>query len=531
MPNVAELIRDHVTLEVECVDRLYLNGYIATLQTPGQLVCFLTRHRGHCIPSPKLLGDITQQFHNKVKRFARSVGIPIVEFTKGERKDDIAKSYHARFRKPHGVVFIGVAQEKAWAFKAKPIKQGKHVHFDYSRQSVCVTHYYFYLLDPQWGPAFLKVCSYAPFTMKLCLNGHEWLKRQLKKAGIPFEALDNGILSCANLKPLKALCERLKSEDIQSFFDRWLKTLPMPLTPQELLSSFRPRLSILQMEVSLTQVFDRPLRGREFFEEVIREQIDLGRPDRIQILFDRKVIRSTPGRFRTRIIRHGVAPSLNVQYKKSTVKQYFKEERALRTETIINDPRDFGIQRSIKHFDYLRSVGRQVNRRLLRLEEVAHDCTLKPDQLRRVVLPSVHQGKRASGLRFGEKRAMALFAALSTVVPIADGITNGSLRPLVEQFLGAGAERYSSAKMSYDLRRLILKGALNKLPGHNRYVLTAQGRRWALFFTKTYARIFRPAFQMLEPAPTHSHQTPLTKLFGELDKVVDNLVQSAKLAA
>jgi hypothetical protein len=118
MPNVAELIRDHVTLEVECVDRLYLNGYIPTLQNSGQLVYFLTKHRGHPIPSPKLLGDITQGFHEKVKRFARELGVPMVQFAKGQRKDDIAKSYHARFRKPHGVVFIGVAQEKAWAFKA-----------------------------------------------------------------------------------------------------------------------------------------------------------------------------------------------------------------------------------------------------------------------------------------------------------------------------------------------------------------------------------------------------------------------------
>lgn len=531
MPNVAQLIRDHVTLEVECVDRLYLNGYIPTLQTPGQLVCFLTRHRGHPIPSPKLLGDITKGFHEKVKRFARKVGIPMVEFAKGERKDDIAKWYHARFRRPHGVVFIGVAQEKAWAFKAHHRKRGQWVHFQYSRQTVCVTHYYFYVLDPQWGPAFLKICSYAPYAMKVCLNGHEWLKRQLKKATVPFEALDNGILSCGNPKALPALCERLTAQAIQNFFDRWLKILPMPLTSTELASSFRPRLSILQMEVSLTQVFDRPVRGREFFEEVIREQIDLGRPDRIQVLFHRKVTRSTPGRFRTRIIRHGVAPSLNVQYKKSGLKQYFKEERALRTETTINDPRDFGIKRSLKHFDYLRSIGRQINRRLLRLEEVAHDCGLKPDQLRHVVLPSVHEGKRASGLRFGEQRAMALFAALSTVVPIADGITNGSLRPLVAGFLGAGADPYSSAQMSYDLRRLKLKGAVKKLEGKNRYVLTPQGRRWALFFTKSYARIFRPAFQMLEPAVKYSHPAPLARIFGDLDRAVDDLVQSAKLAA
>ena len=126
---------------------------------------------------------------------------------------------------------------------------------------------------------------------------------------------------------------------------------------------------------------------------------------------------------------------------------------------------------------------------------------------------------------------MALFAALCTVVPIADGITQRSLRPLVAGFLGAGADAYSSAPMSYDLRRLRLKGALIKLQGQNRYVLTPQGRRWALFFTKSYARIFRPAFQMMEPTEKYCHRTPLIKIFNDLDRAVDDLVQSAKLAA
>ena len=122
------------------------------------------------------------------------------------------------------------------------------------------------------------------------------------------------------------------------------------------------QVSILQAEFSLTQVLDRPLTGRVFFEEVIRENLDLGRPSQVQLIFDRRVSRRTPGRFRSRVITEGVVPSLHVHYKSSRIKQYHKEGRALRTETTINNPRDFGIGKQLKNLPALRQIGFKANR-------------------------------------------------------------------------------------------------------------------------------------------------------------------------
>ena len=85
------------------------------------------------------------------------------------------------------------------------------------------------------------------------------------------------------------------------------------------------------------QVFDRFIRRRQFFEEVIRDNLDQGCPDRIQLLFECKLTKRISGRFRIRVIQDGVHPSLHIHYKKSHVKQYFKENRVLRTETTINE--------------------------------------------------------------------------------------------------------------------------------------------------------------------------------------------------
>jgi hypothetical protein len=158
------------------------------------------------------------------------------------------------------------------AFKAhKRSDRGPAVTFDFSRQAVAVNHYYFYVHDRDWGPAFLEIGTYMPYPVKLCLNGHEWVKQQLRRQRVRFESLDNGFLTCANPSALQATCDALAAADVQAFFDRWSHRLPWPLLERDRAAGYDHRLALCQLEVSLTQVFDRPVQGRHFFEAVIRE--------------------------------------------------------------------------------------------------------------------------------------------------------------------------------------------------------------------------------------------------------------------
>lgn len=218
MPNVAEIIKEHVTLEVACVDRLYLNGYVPKLQSSGGVVSFLTQARQQPIASPAVFGQITARFTARLRAWCAERNVPVIEFKKGERKDDVVQPYRARFAGRSGVVLVGVAQERALAWTATKSHQDGHLRFTFRRRSVCVNHYYVYVIDPEWGPAFLKVCRDAPYAMKLCLNGHEWAKRQLRQRGIAFTALDNGFLTCADPAALQAVCDALSPADIEGFF-------------------------------------------------------------------------------------------------------------------------------------------------------------------------------------------------------------------------------------------------------------------------------------------------------------------------
>jgi hypothetical protein len=190
-----------------------------------------------------------------------------------------------------------------------------------------VNHFYIYAVDRDFGPFFLKFCSYFPYNAKLCLNGHEYVKRELTQRGLLYEALDNGILSGAEPATVQDLCDGLTAPKIEALLRKWLARLPHPFAARDRRAGYRYRLSILLAEFSLTQVLDRPVTGRISFEDVIRENLDLGRPDQIQLIFARRVSRQA-GRFRTRVITEGVTPSLHIDYRHTRVKQYHKEGRA-----------------------------------------------------------------------------------------------------------------------------------------------------------------------------------------------------------
>ena len=530
--SVAEVLADHVTLEIEGIDRMYLNVYVPGLQREQGVVGFFRYHRGHPFVSSALMDPISQTFVAELEEYARREKIPVVQFRKGQRKDDIAAEQRRRFGKPEGVVFIGKAQEKTPVLRTER-RRNEKTGATYPwlvRSTAMVNHFYIYCVDRDFGPFFLKFCTYFPYNAKLCINGHEYAKQQLQKRAIGFEALDNGVLRCDDPKRLQSICDGLSAEKIDALLRKWLRLLPHPYSPADRKAGYRYQISILQAEFSLTQVLDRPVTGRVFFEEVIRENLDIGRPSQVQLLFDRRVSRRTPGRFRTRVITEGVVPSLHVDYKNARIKQYHKEGRALRTETTINNTRDFGIGKLLKNLPALRQLGFQTNRRLLDVQKVSHDCAIGEDAFDRTVRPIEIEGQRASALRFGDQRVQALFAVLAVFSLQMRGFTNQEMRALLAPLLGLDPANYPIGRMTYDLRRLRLHGIIARIPHSHRYQLTSDGLRIALFFSRTYTRLLRPKLAEIMPRwlPV---EAPLRRAFDRLNSEIDACCVAQRLAA
>lgn len=531
--SVTEVLNEHVTLEVEGIDRMYLNVYVPQLQREQGVAGFFRFHRGHQFASSALMDPISKAFVRALEEFAKRENVPVVQFRKGERKDDTAATYRKKFTKAEGVVFIGKAQEKTRVFRTERRRNDKTgATYPWLVQSTAmVNQFYIYCVDRDFGPFFLKFSSYFPYTAKLCINGHEYAKQQLAAKGIGFEALDNGVLSCDAPQLLQQICDGLSAEKIDALLRKWLRLLPHPYTAADRKAGYRYQVSILQAEFSLTQVLDRPVTGRVFFEEVIRENLDLGRPSQVQLIFDRRINKQTPGRFRTRVITDGVVPSLHVDYKSTRIKQYHKEGRALRTETTINNTRDFGIGKSLNNLPTLRQVGFQANRRLLDVQKISHDCSIGEDTFDQVVRPIQVDGQRAAALHFGDPRVQALLAVLAVFSLQLRGFTNAEMRTLVAQLLGLDPANYPLGKMTYDLRRLRLHGIIERIPRSHRYQLTPQGLRIALFFSRTYARLLRPKLAEIIPAQAPPGSSSLRAAFDRLTTQIDACCQQQRLAA
>jgi hypothetical protein len=529
--SVADVLAGHVTLEVESIDRMYLNLYIPKLQYETGVVGFFKGHRGATFASSALMDPMTRGFVADIERFVEDLGVDLVTFAKGERKDDVAQGYLAAFEGDEGVLFVGKAQEKTTAYRTEK-RRNPETGRTYPwivRASVLVNHYYLYCVDRDFGPFFIKFCSYFPFNAKLCLNGNEWAKRQAEKAGIGFEPLDNGFLSCEDPQRLNRICDRLGPAHIDALVRKWLRLLPHPFTGADRRAGYRYDVSILQAEFSLTQTLDRPVSGRVFFEEVIRDNLDLGRPDQVALIFERRTSRRTPGRFRTRVLTEGVVPSLHVDYKRSKIKQYHKLGRALRTETTINDAHDFSVGKRLHNLPALREIGFHANRRLLEVQRTSCDCTIGETAFAQVCQPVVVHGQRGPALRFGDPRVQALLSVLVVFRLLPAGFSNRDLRDHLAPLLGIDPATMTAGRMTYDLRRLRLHGLIERVPHTHRYRVTPFGLRVAMFFSRTYARLLRQG--LAHTFDPHAIPTPMRRQFDRLDNAIDAFIGEYALAA
>src|SRR5215468_636217 len=527
--TVNEVLGGHVKLDIECLDRVYLNAYVPILQSSGQVVAFMTQHLGMPIPSPALMEKVSTRFRRSVESFAEANGIPWVRFGKDARKADVMAPYlrKAAATGRSQVAAVGVSQEfqRVWSAYQRDT-QTAAPQYTFAKADRRVTCYYFYLWDEDFGPAFIKVCAYFPYPAKIWVNGHEWAKRQALKAGIGFTELSNGFATATDPAALQTICDRLGPGAIQIFAERWWSILPLPLTEHDRAAGYWWELSMRQIETSRTLVFDAPRRARLFFEALIADNLDIGRPELIELIFTRGQHRGAKagGEFKTKIATYGTEIRINAFYRHSMIKQYLKNGRALRIETVINSPDDLGCRRRLAHLDELQWKARAINTTLLDTERVGQGCVRASPAVERIARPTLTEdGSRAPALRFGDPRVQALAGALCTTALAVTGITNKSLRALMTGLLdGTG---YSTNQASYGLARLRLNGLITRIPGKNRYRLTGDGLRFAIFYTKLHDRLLGPLLAADQPpAPP-----PVRKALRTIDIHITETIDQARL--
>ncbi len=381
-----------------------------------------------------------------------------------------------------------------------------------------MTSFYFYLWDTDFGAAFIKVCAYFPYPIKVWVNGHEWAKRQATKAGSGYTALSNGFASC---------------EDPQALPGHHRSLLPT-LDGRAAVAADRcrrgRRILVGTVDAPDRDLADPGLRRAParpvFFEALVVDNLDLGRPETLELVFGRKIrrgrLRRTQDVFKTKVVTRDTDVTINAFYKHSRKKQYLKDGRALRIETVVNSPDDLACHRRPEHLDELQRKARDINARLLDTERVGQGCVLASPAFERVARSTfTEDGKRAPALRFGDPRVMALLGTLCISLT-ALGFTHRSLRARVRHLPGTG---YSTNQMSYDLARLRRNGLIERQEHSNTYGLTADGKRIALFYTKVHNRLLRPLLAADKaPAPPQLRQALST-----IDRHIRGYIGNAQL--
>jgi hypothetical protein len=537
------VLADHVLFEIEAIDRMYLNLYQPRLQHGAGIAAFFAGHRGHRFASSALMAPVTAAFTANIGHFIAARGLDLVRFASGQRKDDVTREYLRRAEPddrglvPAQMLYAGVAQEKQRVFRTSkrrnPVTGATYPWLVPS--TAVVNQYYFYCADEEFGPVCVKFSSYFPYTGRLILNGNEYAKRQAAKAGIGFVPLDNAFAAVDDVAAVQAICDGLDEDTITALAARLLAILPHPFTADDTAAGYGYELSVLQAEFSLTQTLDAPVSGRIFFDQLIRDNLGLGRPDRVSLIFDRKIIRkgkrATPGRFRTRVITDGVTPSLHIDYKNSKIKQYHKLGKALRTETTINETGDFGVARGLSHLPELKEIGFTASRRLLDVQRISHDPAEGAAALAALTRPVISPaGTRTAGMPLTSPRVQALLAAICAFRLLPSGFTNRDLRTHLVPLLGLDPEDMTSGQISYDLRRLRIHGLIERIRGTFRYQVTPAGIRQAMFLTRLTQRLLITGLaELARPdPPAHSRLRAAARAY---DAAIDDLARQSGLAA
>ena len=531
MNTFAEHHQDRIRFGYRCFDRLLLNGIIQPFQQPERVVGFFWTYRQRYPVDRDTLRDIATQYHHWVVNQARHWHVPIQGVPAG-RRDEFMDRPFTRAR-PDQVVAILKAREPARIMTAIGNKQDNRWHLEL--KSRWVDQYNFYINDARWGRMFVRVCPYFPFSARVCLNQHHWLAQCLRERGIPVRQCGNAFLHCGNPEALQALADSLTPQDIRACGQKWLAALTPFFTPREReQAGCQHRLFFAQTEYCDNLIFKRRAALDELGERLFEANRLIGRPDKLTVIFGRRITQHHRGKLQTVIADlHLPNPVMRSHYGHGFIKQYVRDHCLLRTEPATNDVRDYGVGKAIENVPRLRTTLQAMIDRYLDVQQDILETFLDRGQLRQLTQPTLlPSGKRLPGLHLDQPRLLALMQALVRFSHLAAGDTFSTreIHPQTAEALGRPVSDYPLGALRYDLSKLRAKGLVDKLPQSRRYRLLPHGYQICLVFVKLVEKIYGPLTAgILTPIPGDAvlppeRISPLDTLYRAVTDALDRLV-------
>jgi DNA-binding transcriptional ArsR family regulator len=538
MNAFAEHHKDNIRFGYRCFDRLLLNGIIQPFQQPERAVGFFWTYRKLYPVDRDALRDIATQYHHWVVNRSQHWHVPIQAAPAG-RRDECMDRPFTRAR-PDVVVGILKAREPARIMTAIGNKAANRWHLELKPR--WVDQYNFSINDARWGRMFVRVCPYFPFSARVYLNQHHWLAQRLRERGIPFRQCGNAFLNCGDPEALQALADSLTPQDLLACGQKWLAALTPYFTPEERQpAGCQHRLFFAQTEYCDNLIFKRRAALDELGERLFDANRTIGRPDKLTVIFGRRITKSHRGKLQTVIADlHLPNPVMRSHYGHGFIKQYVRDHCLLRTEPASNDVRDYGVGKAIDNVPRLRTKLQAMTDRYLEVQQDILETFLDRGQLRQLTQPTrLPSGKRLPGLKLDQPRLLALMQALMRFSHLAAGDTFSTreIHAQTAEALGRTVTDYSLGSLRYDLSKLRAKGLVEKLPQSRRYRLLPPGDQICLVFLKLFEKIYGPLTAgILAPVRGDAVVPPertsqLDTLYRAVTDALDRLVGAVGLKA
>ncbi len=529
--------KNNIRFSYRCFDRILLNGLIQPFQQPERAVGFFSFYRDQFPVSRTVLTEIADQFRNWVTNRSEKWKVPILEAPQG-RRDEFVQPYF-RHAKPDEIVAILRAREPARIMTAIGNSKDNRWHLQIAQR--WVMQYNFYINDRRWGPMFVRMCPYFPFSARICLNQHHWLANRMREEGIPFRQCTNAFLSCGDPKRLQELADSLTAQDLLSCGRKWLAAFTPFFTAKERKVGCQHNLFFAQVEYCDNLVFRRRAALDQMEQRLLDANRNIGQPSKITSIFGRKVTKHYRGKLQTVIEDLNLPnPVIRSHYGNGFIKQYVRDHVDLRTEPASNNVTDYGVKKSVENLPQLREKMSAVIDNYLNVQQDILETFIDRGQMRNLAEPTVMpNGKRIPGLKLDHPRLLALMHALVRFANIAAGnqFTTAELYPHTLDALGCSPADYSLSSLRYDLSKLRAKNLVEKIPHSRRYRLLPKGYSICLVFLKLFERIYAPLTAgLLAPFPADSRlqqekRSQLDRLYQRLTDDLDRLIEAVGLKA
>jgi hypothetical protein len=528
--------KDSIRFGYRCFDRILLNGLIQPFQQPERVVGFFDTYRGIYPVSRDVLRGAAEQFQGWVKEEADRWNAPIVEAPKG-RRDEFVEPYF-RGAEPDQIVVILKSREPARIMTAIGDRKANRWHLQIADR--WVVQYNFYVNDRRWGRMFVRMCPYLPFSARVYLNQHHWLANRMREEGIDFQQCSNAFLRCGRPGRLQELADTLTAEDLSRCGQQWLaRFTPFFSERERRQAGCQHRLFFSQVEFCDNLIFHRRAALDKLGERLLDANRTIGQPNKITVIFGRKITRQYRGKLQTEIEdMHLPNPVIRSHYRNGFIKQYVRDHLILRTEAATNNVTDYGVNKGIEHLPALRDKLAAIDDSYLNIQQDILETFVDRGHLQRLAKPTLSaSGKRVPGLKLDNPRQLALMHALVRFaqIPAANTFSTGEIHPYVTAALGDRGGQYTLAALRYDLSKLRAKRLVEKLPRSRRYRLPAQGYSVCLIFLKLFDRVYAPLTTgLLNPVPGDAALSPpkrsgLDRLYQRITDGLDRLLRALGL--